>query len=113
MFEDWPTERKQDEEIGSDRPPLDILLMARMITRGDRQSSYGHPKNNHGRTAILWNAYFAARNFGGPRWRRQITDEDVCFMNILQKMARDMETPEYDNLVDIAGYAANIEAIRE
>lgn len=41
-----------------------------------------------------------------------ITPEQVCFLNILQKIARGMHDITEDTLVDIAGFAENIERVR-
>ena len=84
-----------------------ILEEAAEITAGDRQAAYGHPERNHGRIAALWAAYFH-----GKGYEISVSEEDVCYLNILQKVARDMETPRRDNLVDLAGYARNIEILR-
>lgn len=74
-----------------------ILQDAETVTSGDRREQYGHPFDNHNRTAQLWSAYLG----------RPLTARDVCMMNILQKVSRDAHAAVRDNLVDIAGYAAN------
>lgn len=84
-----------------------ILDEAARIVNGDRQQSYGHPRDNHGCTAELWTAYF--RRCGLLRDDVTITPRQVCIANILQKASRDAEAPKRDNLTDIAGYAANAE----
>lgn len=68
---------------------------------------YGKPEENHRRTALLWNAYMDAKG----EWD-ELTPTDVCFFNILQKIARDMEAPKRDNLVDVIGYTINIDLMR-
>ena len=68
---------------------------------GDRNRDYGHPDDNHGCTAELWNAWLLRRAspFGAV---------DVCVFNILQKLSRLAETPDHlDSWRDIAGYAQN------
>lgn len=92
-----------------------ILTEADEITGGDRNADYGDPKDNHARTAGLWNAYFEAKRVGvdNPIYTLWVSREDVCYLNILQKIARDIHSPKHDNLVDIAGWARNIESIRE
>ena len=74
-----------------------------------RGAEYGPPHENHARTARLWNAYLASR----PNVPLNTTD--VCFLNILQKIARCLSNagPSADSLLDIAGYARNIELLRE
>lgn len=76
-----------------------ILDEAAAAVNGARNEDYGHPLDNHSRTAALWSTYV-----GVP-----LTAEQVCFMNILQKVSRSVHRPTRDTLVDIAGYAENIE----
>jgi hypothetical protein len=78
-----------------------ILDEAARIVDGPRQHDYGSPVLNHGRTAAMWSVLF-----GVP-----ITAEQVCWANILQKAARCMNTNTRDGLVDVAGYARNLELI--
>lgn len=59
----------------------------------------------------MWSAYLQAKYHRRPR-AFEIDEEDVCYMNALQKIARDIEAPKPDNLVDICGYVRNIEIIR-
>lgn len=86
-----------------------ILLEAQRIIHGDRNTDYGHPLDNHATTAELWNAYIAAKK-GKP-----LTPEDVCYLNVLQKVSRSVTTGVYkrDTPVDVAGYAGNVEMIHE
>jgi hypothetical protein len=81
-----------------------VLEEAAHATSGARRKRYGHPITNHGRTAALWSVYLRDRTSGS-----QLTARDVCMLNILQKISRDCHRPSRDNLVDIAGYAANAE----
>lgn len=74
-----------------------ILSEAADIVGGSRQADYGTPLANHSRTAALWSAYL-----GIP-----VTARQVCMMNVLQKVSRDVHHSKRDNLVDIAGYAEN------
>ena len=95
-----------------DLPPPDLTLLTNPMSRllreaetlvtGDRRASYGTPGENHGRTAKLWAAYLG----------REMTAHDVCMLNILQKISRLQHGSSRDNLVDIAGYAANAEELR-
>lgn len=84
---------------------MDILDKAKNIVHGDRNEAYGHPADNHGLTAKYWSIYL----------KKEITAVDVCFLNILQKISRSQNGVDknLDSLVDIAGYAANIEMIME
>ena len=94
---------------GDDEEPESILGTAERIINGNRQSDNGHPTDNHSRTATLWVTYLEGKyGITVP-----IDPEDVCFMNILQKIGREMHRKTRDGIVDIAGYAGNIEMIRE
>jgi hypothetical protein len=68
-----------------------------------RATHYGSPLTNHTRTAGLWSSYLGIA----------ITPDQVCFLNILQKIARGQTQVTRDTLVDIAGYAGNIEMIQQ
>ena len=74
---------------------------------GARHEAYGHPVDNHKRTADLWSAYIETRALCSTNLRPR----DVCMLNILQKVSRDAHAPAKDNLVDIIGYALNAEIV--
>lgn len=80
-----------------------IFDEAKAIVDGPRKDEYGTPRENHQRTADLWSVYLGVK----------ITPEQVCMLNILQKISRSMNKITHDSLVDIAGYARNIELIQE
>lgn len=84
---------------------MSILDDAKQAVEGERQHSYGHPKDNHGCTAALWRDWLQ-RRFGIVL---PLTARDVCWLNILQKASRDANRPKKDNLVDVIGYAENAE----
>jgi hypothetical protein len=86
-----------------------ILQEAQRITSGDRQRDYDSPLPNHKRIAMLWNAYLSARR----EPKADISHEDVAWMMILLKAARDVFTPKRDNLVDVCGYARCLSQMRE
>lgn len=79
-----------------------ILQDAQAVVHGARAEDYGHPLDNHGLTAALWSAFLQV----------EVGPEDVCFLNILQKIARTAHGRiTRDTLVDVAGYAANVEMV--
>ena len=79
-----------------------LTAAAKAIEARDRDRGPAHL--THQTTAKLWSAYL-----GVP-----ITPRDVCMLNVLQKVARDRMNPACeDNIIDIAGYAANAGALRE
>jgi hypothetical protein len=88
---------------------ITILEEANKATSVSRNKAYGHPAANHSCTARLWRAYIE-RRFGVDL---ALTAEDVCMLNILQKVSREAHGHTRDNLVDIAGYARNVEMIRQ
>lgn len=88
---------------------MNILEEADKIIHGDRNMDYGHPLENHGFTAALWNVYLTEMTKRG----KSIGPEEVCWMNILQKISRQMFKNKRDNLTDVAGYAGNIEMIND
>ena len=73
------------------------------IVMGARRKSYGEPFVNHSRTAKLWSAYLGI----------ELTPEQVCYLNILQKISRSMQIDKRDNGVDIVGFALNVELIKQ
>lgn len=87
-------------------PAPTILQEAQAAVYGDRERSYGHPRDDFARIAALWNGYGQAR---APRGAVLLPcgADDVAHMMVLLKMARLMEDPTHrDSWVDIAGYAA-------
>jgi len=80
-----------------------VLEEAAGITTTDRHETYGHPLDNHDRTADFWSTYLDM----------EITAEDVCWMMMLVKVSREMHAPSRDNIVDVCGYARNIEMIQD
>lgn len=84
--------------------PAEVLTLAKAAVFGKRRDDYGTPLANHDRTAKLWAAYL-----GHP-----VTAEDVCFMNVLQKVSRSATGQiTQDTLVDIAGYALNVDLVQK
>jgi hypothetical protein len=82
-----------------------VLEEAKEVVDGERQHSYGHPKDNHGCTAVLWSAYISRKY----DISLQLDARDVCWLNILQKASRDANMEKRDNLLDTCGYARNAE----
>lgn len=80
-----------------------MLEEAASLTSGDREKAYGHPRENFGRIASMWEAYL-----GVPVSGRQVA---MCM--VLVKVARDAHQPKRDNLVDVAGYARTAERLGE
>lgn len=88
---------------------MTVLDEAANLVHGARADGYGHPLKNHTATAEMFNAYLQ-RKYGVDLG---LNADDICWFNILQKASRDANSPGRDNLVDVAGYAYNLELIRE
>jgi hypothetical protein len=98
------------DEVRENLPRLNVLAEAARVVSGDRQHSYGHPRENHGCTAVMWTAYLT-RKYGADQ--HALDARDVCMLNALQKISRDANRPKRDNLIDVAGYMRNAEMIDE
>lgn len=75
------------------------LAEASEVVDGPRRATYGHPAENHTRTAMMFSAYLGI----------VVTPRMVCMLNALQKISRDRHADHHDNLVDLAGWARNAE----
>ena len=80
------------------------------IVTSSRHKSYGAPEENHSRTARYWNLWLKDR--GLLRDGKCLAATDVTILNALQKISREAHWPLRDNMIDLAGYAANTEACR-
>lgn len=98
--------------IGDSGPSESVLEEAQRLVHGDRGEDYGHPLDNHTTTANLLEAYLW-RKYGLDALPMGLDAEDVCWFNILQKCSRDANAPKRDSLVDVAGYAENIQIVRD
>ena len=83
----------------------ELLEEAFTIVSKGRNESYGHPIVNHTRTAGLFAAYMMGKK------PSDIDAEDVCMLNVLQKISRHAHSRGRDNLVDIIGWATNAHTV--
>lgn len=92
-----------------------VLEEARKAVSIERNAAYGSPEVNHERTAEAWAWYISRKcvetTEGG--FRVNITGRDVCWLNVLQKLSRDIHGVGRDNAVDVIGYAANAHACHQ
>jgi hypothetical protein len=104
------TEReKEDEKMYDEYEPTkkaSLFEMAEKTVKVDRKKDYGSPAALCEHIAGMWNAYL-----GFPE-DRKITPEQVPFMMVLFKMARESFKHKEDNLVDMIGYVGVADMVR-
>ena len=91
------------DDITVDSPVDNAVVRAVKVVVGERNDDYGNPLFNHTKTAELWGTYLGI----------YITPEQVCMLNILQKISRSLTVITPDTLADIIGYTMNIEIVQE
>ncbi len=82
-----------------------VLQEAQDIIHGRRQEDYGHPAVNLQRIADLWTTYVGGHICFSP--------DDVAVMMIMVKIGRLMNGYQRDSVIDLCGYAALLERLRE
>ena len=78
-----------------------IAQEAISLVTGDRQAAYGHPSKNFQETADLWSVVLGIK----------VTAEQVALCMMLVKVAREVNKPKRDNLVDAIGYLLAYDAV--
>lgn len=82
----------------------EILQTASNCVSVDRTATHGQPEDNFATIARFQNVYMQA--IEAKRGSPDLKPHDVAVINILQKIARLVQSPEHvDHWVDIAGYA--------
>ena len=98
------------ESLDTDPHIPTVLDEAQRIIHGDRNKTYGNPLGNHECTAEMMMGYLK-RKYGSDAG---FDADDVCVFNIIQKLSRLAHTPRHrDSLIDICGYAGNLEMMEE
>lgn len=87
-----------------------ILEKALEATRNSRSPQYAHPILNFARTALFWQNYLTMVGVILPGGK-PMTPEHVAQMMVQFKIARDINLPLEDNLVDEAGYTDCVDRI--
>lgn len=82
-------------------PRRELLEEAANLIDGDRNASYGSPKDNFETIAELWTARFAHKLKDGESF----TAADYADAMILVKVGRNVTSQKRDTWADIAGYA--------
>lgn len=78
-----------------------ILREADELVNGDRREAYGHPFDDYSRTATLWSQVLG----------HEVSVEQAILCMICVKLSRECNQHRRDNLVDLAGYAACLDAV--
>lgn len=82
--------------------PKTILAEAAELVDADRQVTYGHPRDDFAKTALMWSAIFGV----------DVTVEQVALAMCCVKISRLLQTPDHrDSVVDLAGYARTYEKV--
>lgn len=71
------------------------------LVSADRQAQYGHPLDNFQRTADLWSVIL----------NTPVTPEQVALCMVQVKVARELQNPKRDNIVDAIGYLLTYDAV--
>jgi len=73
-------------------------LEALKLITGDRNQSYGNPKDDYTKTALIWSGLLA------HKLKENITPEEAILMMVGVKLSREVFKHKRDNLVDAHGY---------
>jgi hypothetical protein len=93
--------KKESDKVTSqaEGKPQTILQEAQSVVYGDRQADYGSVTENFNNVAKLWSVIL----------KTDVSPRQVALCMVQLKIAREMNKPKRDNLVDICGYAACLE----
>lgn len=83
---------------------LTVLSEADMLVNGARQADYGHPIEDFTRTGRIWGAIL-----GTP----DVPPDKVALCMVGVKISREVNKPKRNNRVDMAGYTATLDMVRE
>ena len=80
-----------------------ILAEADALVDGARQADYGHPRDDWTRTAAMWSAILGC----------EVTAERALLCMVAVKISREVNKPNRDNRVDMAGYAKCLDMVTD
>lgn len=86
-----------------------VIDEANTIIYGDREQTYGNPGKNLNAIATMWSTYLSSK-YGTPV---ELDAHDVCMMMVQLKVCREAHKRTRDNTVDIIGYTALTDRIKE
>jgi hypothetical protein len=87
-----------------DMVPESALHEAQRLVHGRRREDYGHPADDFTRTGRMWGAILG---------RDDVPPEHVGLCMAALKISREVNRPQRDNRVDLAGYAETVELIHQ
>lgn len=82
---------------------------AQRIVHGERNESYGNPREDYLKTAKIWSGLLIHKLKDGV----EITPKEAVLMMAALKLSREMHKHKRDNLVDGCGYILLAEMIEE
>ncbi len=86
-----------------------VLRDAEELVHGDRQKSYGHPRDDFAKTACMITGILLPKLKDGAT----VNADEVALIMIAVKMSRLAHSWKRDSAVDICGYAATMEMLHE